>query len=198
MWAALLMLFGVVFAASAETPFQEARRLYFQGTYGNKSAASEADKLFLKLFQESPQDPLLKVYYGSERLLEASHPWAIWKKYKLSKVGIQCMDSAVDSAPDNLEVRFVRAVTTYNLPSFFDRKKQSKADFNFLSSRVAEAVKQGQLDPDIAASALLFYGKICRSEDHPRQAIAAWTTAHSLAPLSKAGKDAVEELTRVQ
>lgn len=194
----LLMLGSIVLAVTAETPFQQARRLYYEGTYGNKSAASQGDKLFSKLFKESPQDPLVKVYYGSERLLEASHTWAIWKKYSLSKQGIQCMDNAVEGAPNDLEVRFVRAITTYNLPSFFERKKQSEADFSYLSSRVPKAAEQGRLEPDIASSALLFYGRICQSQNHPQRAIAAWTSAHSIAPLSKAGKDAAEELAEIQ
>jgi hypothetical protein len=196
--AALLILHIVVLAEAVEKPFEQARRLYYEGTYGNKSASREGDESFSKLFKEFPHDPLVKVYYGSERLLEASHTWAIWKKSSLSKEGIRCLDSAVESSPNNLEVRFVRAVTTYNLPSFFGRKKQSEADFSYLSSRVAEAAKQGALEPDIAASALLFYGRICRSQDHPERAIAAWTSARLIAPLSKAGKDAATELTRMQ
>ncbi len=185
-------------AAQFDTLFQQAKNFYYQGAYGDKSAASKGNKLFSKLYKEAPQDARVKAYYGSERLLEAAHTWAPWKKYSLSKQGIQLLDSAVERSPNNLEVRFVRAVTTYNLPGFFGRKKQSEQDFSYLSSRVVGAARDGKLEPSIAASALLFYGRICKEKSKPEQASVAWKSAENLAPRSKAGRDSASELARLR
>ena len=194
----LLMLSAVGSAAQFETQFQQARSLYYQGSYGDRSAASKGDKLFSKLYKDAPRDARVKAYYGSERLLEAAHTWAPWKKYSLSKEGIQLLDSAVEGAPNDLEVRFVRAVTTYNLPGFFGRRKQSEQDFGYLSTRVAGAAKDGKLESSIAASALLFYGRICRDRAKPDQASVAWKSAENIAPHSKAGRDSASELARLR
>ncbi len=181
-----------------EQQFEQAKNLYYQGTYGSKTAADESEKLFLDLYKKAPDDPRVKAYYGSERLLEAAHTWALWKKYSLSKQGMQLLDTAVAKAPDNLEVRFVRAVTTYNLPGFFGRREQALQDFAYLSTRVADAADKGRLDATIAASALLFYGRICKEQSNTSQASEAWKRAERIAPQSKAGRDSASELQKLR
>lgn len=194
----LLLLSTVAMSAQFETEFQQARSLYYEGTYGDKAAASQGAKLFSKLYRQEPQNARVKAYYGSERLLEASHAWAPWKKYALSKEGIQLLDAAVAAAPNNLEVRFVRAVTTYNLPDFFGKKKESEGDFSYLARRVVNAAQSGNLEPSIAASALLFYGRICKEQSKPNLASEAWRSAQNIAPHSKAGRDSAEELAKLR
>ena len=140
--------------------------------------------------------PQIEVYYGSLRLLEAQHTWAVWKKYSLSKEGIQLMDAAVGAAPGDLEVRFVRAVTTYRLPSFFHRKEQSQEDFDKLAKQAAESAKSGSLDPRLAAASLYYHGNFLNESGQTTAAIAAWKKAIALSPDSRAARESRDALDK--
>ena len=187
-----LLLFAPM-SAQAEQ-IRQAKDLYYQGIYGDKSAGGKADQLFTELHEQLPHDPLVTVYYGSLRLLEAQHTWALWKKNSLSKQGIQLMDSAVNAAPDKLEIRFVRAATDRNLPGFFGRQQQAQSDLNFLVQRAEAAVRQGSFEPHLAAATFSYYGDLCKEQSRLKDAAEAWKTAVRLAPDSHAGRAAANKL----
>ncbi len=184
------------FALAAQSGFNEARRLYYQGVGGDKQAYQEADKLFAVLYQRESKDPRIKVYYGSLRLLEASHIWALWKKNGLSKQGIQLMDAAVEAAPGDLEVRFVRAATTYDLPGFFHRKEQSETDFDFLAERAVAAARAGALEPCLAAASLYYHGEFLQHLGKKDAAITSWKQAIAIAPQSRAANQSRDALNK--
>lgn len=175
----------------------QARQLYYQGLSGDKEAVRQSDQLFTELYHQSPTQPLLQAYYGSLRLLEAGRTWALWKKNALSKEGLTLMDKAVEAAPKDLEIRFLRAATTYHLPSFFGRKQQSESDFAFLAPVAPAAARNGTLDPKLAAAALFYHGQFCAEHDRKEEARQAWRTAVGIAPDSVAGKDASERLRKL-
>ena len=174
--------------------FGHARKLYFEGSDGDKKAYDEADKMFSGLYQYHGNVPQIEVYYGSLRLLEAAHTWAVWKKNSLSKEGLQLMDAAVGAAPGDLEVRFVRAVTTYGLPGFFHRKEQSEQDFNFLAKRAVAAAKSGALESRLAAASLYYHGEFLHGARQNEAAIAEWKQAIALAPQSRAARESREAI----
>ncbi len=194
---AFVLLISAATPSSLPSEFTTARKLYYAGSDGDKKAYDEADKLFDKLHAQDAHAPLIEAYYGSLRLLEASRTWAIWRKNSLSKQGIGEMDSAVQSAPGNLEVRFVRAVTTYRLPSFFGRKEQSKQDFQYLAGRAVTAAHSGQLEPRLAAASLYYHGQFLKENNKLQAAIASWNQAVALAPQSRAAQESREALAKV-
>ncbi|MFL6463949.1 MAG: hypothetical protein ACJ73N_06020 [Bryobacteraceae bacterium] len=173
---------------------RQAKDLYYQGIYGDKVAGEKSDKLFAELHKQLPNDPLVTVYYGSLRLLEAQHTWALWKKNSLSKQGVQLMDSAVSAAPNDLEVRFVRAATDRSLPSFFGRKQQVQSDLNFIVRRAQGAVRGGSFEPRFAAASFSYYGDLCKQQSRLKDATDAWKTAARIAPDSHAGREAANKL----
>lgn len=177
---------------------KQARDLYYQGIYGDKIASERAGQLFTKLHEQSPDDPLINVYYGSERLLEAQHTWALWKKNSLSKEGILLMDDAVKKQPDDLEIRFVRAATERNLPGFFGRKEQAAADFAFITGRASNAVRSGAFEPRLAAASFFYYGEWCREQSRLKDAEHAWKTAVNIAPDSNGGRKSSAELSKIE
>ena len=171
-----------------------AKNFYYQGIYGDKAAGEKSDKLFAELHKQLPNDPLVTVYYGSLRLLEAQRTWALWKKNSLSRQGIQLMDNAVSAAPDNLEVRFVRAATDRSLPSFFGRKQQVQSDLDFIVERAEEAARKGFFEPRLAAASFSYYGDLCKEQSRLKDAAEAWKAAARIAPDSHAGREAVSKL----
>lgn len=169
----------------------KAKRLYYRAVSGDENARKQSAAEFQRLSASRPNDPEVMAYRGSLTLLEAGKTWAVWRKYELSKEGMVLLDSAVEQAPDNLEVRFVRAATTRKLPAFFDRAKQSKEDLTFLARRVAGAAGRGQLDPALAAAALYFYARDVATGEQKTDAL---QEAVKIAPDSQAGMEAARAL----
>jgi len=173
----------------------EAKRLYYDGIGGNKKSIEQSARIFSELSSAEPENAEVKAYRGSLMLLEAGKTWAVWRKYDLSKSGMTLLDDAVRQAPSNLEVRFVRAATTMHLPAFFSRDQQSKDDLSFIAKQASDAVRRGELDPRIAAAALLFYAqRVAKGEDRR----AALEEATHIAPDSPAGKEAEGFLHKMQ
>ncbi len=193
-------LFSFANAANAKLPreWQRARTLYFEGIGGNHAAREDADRLFTEMYREDPNAPMIQVYYGSLRLLEASSTWALWKKNSLCMEGIRLMDQAVSSQPESLEIRFVRAATTYHLPSFFHRKEQAREDFAYLARVAVSAAHDGRLEPRLAAASLYFNGELLNEAGCEEGAIASWKSAISIAPESPAAQGAREKLAEVK
>lgn len=188
-----LFLFFASMDAHTEQ-IRQAKDLYYEGIYGNKAASEKSDQLFTRLHKQLPNDSLVTIYYGSLRLLEAQRTWALWKKNSLSKQGVQLMDSAVSAVPNNLEIRFVRAATDFNLPSFFKRKQQAQSDFDFIVQRAEEAAHQGSFEARLAAASFVYYGDLCKEQSRLKEATNAWKTATRIAPDSHAGRAAADRL----
>lgn len=192
----ILSLFSVAQTLDQLPQFKQARHLYFQGSDGDKKAYGQADEQFSELYRQHRNDPRVQVYYGSLQLVEAAHTWALWKKNALSREGIELMDKAVASAPSDLEVRFIRAATTYDLPGFFHRREQSEQDFAYLADRAETAAKKGTLEPRLAAASLYFHGAFLRDAHKLEAATAAWKDAIAIAPQSRAARESREALNK--
>ena len=184
-------------AVHLQPAVQQARDFYYKGIYGDKTAGEKADDLFSELHKQQPDDPLITVYFGSLRLLEAQHTWAIWRKNSLSKQGIHMMDQAVAECPKSLEIRFIRAATERNLPSFFGRQEQAASDLNYIVQHAPEAVQKGEFEPRLAAATFFFYGDWCRAQSRLQDAKQAWEMAVNIAPSSNGGRKSSAELTKI-
>ncbi len=172
----------------------EAKALYYRGVEGDKAATKESTRILEKLAAEKPADAVITAYLASNRLLESGRTFAIWNKNKLAKEGVLGLDRAVTMAPENLEIRFVRAASTYDLPGFFKRQEQSEADFAWLAPQVAAAAEHGQLEKRLAAAALYYQGLILEKKGNRAAAVELWKTATRLSPGTKAGMGAAAKL----
>jgi hypothetical protein len=149
-----LYLIGVLTTVTCAQDLAEARRLYLQAIDGDRAAAERASTAFAALEKTDLKNPVIQAYSGSLLLLESSRAFAPWKKGKLAKEGLKRMDNAVTAAPKNVEVRFIRAASTRELPGFFKRGGESEADFALLAPNVASAVRAGKLEPRLGSAAL--------------------------------------------
>lgn len=193
--AGLLLLLPI--AARAQNYRQQlaaARAAYFQAVDGGNAAAAKARAEFSALHAARPDDAVISVYLGSLDLLDAAHTWAVWKKHSLSEKGLGEMDNAVDQAPGNLEVRFIRAATTWSLPSFFHRRQQSEADIARIAPRAEAAAHNGTLTPMLASAALDYYGRMLAGRGNHIGAVQAFEAAIRVDSTSPGAKDASKRL----
>ena len=185
----------VIAAAAAEANlYRAARARYYEAIDGRDAAWQEARALFVKLREVSDDDPKVLAYAGSIELKEASRAFAPWKKGKLAKAGLELLDEAVKRAPDDLEVRFVRAASTFPLPKMFGRNQQSEADFAWLAARLSASPASATIEPRLAAAALYRHGLIRERLGDRDGARAAWGAAVRLGSHTGAGADARKRL----
>jgi hypothetical protein len=189
----LLLLAAVAAEPSA---LLTAKKLYFEALEGNGASLDRSVEILSSLAADNEANPKINAYLGSARLLESARTLAVWKKGKLAKEGLAMLDRAVEAAPKDLEVRFLRAATCYRLPGWFGRGAQSEGDFAFIAPRAEAAARTGELDARLAAAAIYFWGEIRERNDDVNGAKEAWSKAVKIAPESRAGLDAARKLAR--
>lgn len=140
---------------------QTARIAYFKVVAGQgRDADIEAHEALSRLEEAYPGDPVAKAYHGSLQLLDAAHSWAIWNLHEQCTEGLNMLDQAVNDAPNDPEVRFLRAATDWHLPAFYHRRAQSESDFAWLAYRAETDARDGSLPPELAAAACSYWGQI--------------------------------------
>ncbi len=184
---------------NAQLKLALAKLLYFQGVADGGEPAQRSEEM-LRALRDGPDaasmnTQVLQVYLGSLTLLRAARTLAVWNKASLADEGLAMMDKAVMANPDNPEVVFIRGVSTFHLPFFFDRSKQSASDFAWLAPRAGKAFEEGTLDAMLATAALYHHG-LCVMESDKNAAIAAWREAATIGPQTPAGKDAIKQLRK--
>lgn len=175
----------------------DARRAYFASLEGERGADDRARQQFSALAVERPHEPVVEAYLGSLDLLESGRTLAVWRKHTLATEGLARLDTAVSHAPDNLEARLVRALTTWHLPFFFHRKEQAEQDLGLIAPRAEQAARQGSLPAPLAAAALDYWGQVLadRAGEQPAsQAREAFAAAVRVDPASPGGADARRRL----
>jgi hypothetical protein len=176
-----------------------ARTAYFKVIVSNDEAADNQAHAALAAFErEYPDDPVGKAYQGSLELLDAAHSWAIWNLHKQAADGLSLIDQAVAQAPDEPEARFIRAATSWHLPSFYHRRAQCEADFAMLAARAEADVRAGRLLPELGAATFNYWGQILIGRDDTAGAKSAFAAAVRIAPQSLAGLDAQRRLARLK
>ena len=175
----------------------EARQAYFADLEGQRGADERARQQFAALAAEHPHEPVVDAYLGSLDLLESARTFAVWRKHTLAQTGLEKLDTAVNQAPEDLEARFVRALTTWHLPFFFHRKEQAEQDLGFIAPRAEQAAQQGRLPAPLAAAALDYWGQVLadqQGKQQAEQARQAFAAAVRVDPASPGGTDARKRL----
>jgi hypothetical protein len=181
------------------TRLNVARTAYFKVVETNDQAADvQAHQALTELERAYPGDPVAKAYHGSLELLDAAHSWAIWNLHKQAADGLSLLDEAVAQAPDESEIRFIRAATSWHLPGFYHRQAQCEADFAMLAGRAEEDARRGKLPPELAAAAYNYWGQILVNRNDASGARLAFAAAVRIAPSSPAGADAERRQRRLR
>jgi len=173
----------------------EAKDLFYYAVGGDHQALPEAQKILEELGGGDSPDAEVVAYTGAADLLQANRTDSAWDKMRLAREGIDLQDKAVRAAPDNLEVRFLRGVTDYQLPEFLGRHNVGVEDLATVAHVAEDAARAGRLDKRAAAAALVYHGKALEAKYKIPEAIAAWNAAVRISPDSPGGIDAAKHLS---
>ena len=179
---------------SAAATLADAKEGFYGAVAGQKDQLKRSIGLLEQLGGASSTDPEVVAYTGACRLLEASQASWFWDKALLAREGLALLDRAVAEAPGDLEVRFLRGVTGYQLPGFVGRSRLAADDLAYVAARAPAAARAGTLDRRAAAAALYYYGLEREREGDPRDAFSAWHEATNIDVTSPGGRDAANRL----
>ncbi|HEY8668011.1 MAG TPA: hypothetical protein VIL86_15270, partial [Tepidisphaeraceae bacterium] len=172
----------------------EAKDLFYRSVAGDRDALPEGQKILQELGGGESPDPQVVAYTAAAELLEANRASMPWDKVRLAREGLALQDKAVASAPDNLEVRFLRGVTDFQMPEYLGRHDMGVADLAAVAEVAEQASRTGRLDKRAAAASLVYHGKALEQQFRIPEAIAAWQAAIRISPDSPGGIDAVKHL----
>ena len=164
---------------------------------GDAAAGDRAQAMLEELRGEQPKNAMVLVYLGSSTLMQSVRTLLVWRKGTLARDGLALMDEACELNPSHPEVRFIRGVTCYKLPSFFGRGRLAETDLAFVAAHAPEAVRIHQIPPGIGSAGLYFHGRIRMAHDDPAGAGAAWRKAVEIGPKTKAGVDSAKALAEL-
>ncbi len=177
------------------SPFENAKNLHFQGVQGNAEAHEKAFTQLQALHAQQPGNAKVKAYLGSNRLIAARDHWWPPTKGELATQGTVLLDAAVEAAPDDLEVRFLRGTSTVNLPKQGGRYDIAVTDLQYVADRAVDAVEHDMLEVRFAVAACLQYADVLESRGEADAARRYRQAAHALqqeaspttTPLASAG-----------
>ena len=106
----------------------QARQLFYQSV-NDRQSIKPAIILFNEIFKNKEMEGLALTYIGALTALKGKFAFFPIQKYRHVIKGLDLMDQGVMKNPDNIEARFVRGMTCYYLPFFFNRKETAIHDF---------------------------------------------------------------------
>jgi len=177
-----------------EQRLSRAKDLFYRAVAGDDEALEQSQALLDELGGASSSNAQVVAYRGAVDLLAASRAFLLWDKASLAHQGLVLQDRAVAMARQDLEVRFLRGITNYQLPFLLGRRQLAIDDLAAVARDAEQAAREGRLDKRAAATDLDTYGNELDREGRIADAIAAWQAATRVGAGIPAGADAVKHL----
>jgi tetratricopeptide (TPR) repeat protein len=174
--------------------FQLGDLCYHEGAANNPKAVLLAEDYFRRLLAIDANDAMARVRYGSVLTMKARD--ALWPLTQLSyvKAGNREMDTAVNLAPKDEQVRFARAVNNFHMPEIMGREEIVQADLAWLWQQVQLA--DTTLDVGQKQTIALYYGQTLQKKNKINEAIQIWQAGLALAPKSEDAAALKEQLKK--
>ena len=163
---------------------------------GNKDATRRLVAWLEELTSEQPDNGILLVYLGSAYTLASRDAFIGPGKLRYLMAGRDCMDRAVAMRPDDANVRFIRAINNYHLPTLFNRRSIARDDFRKLVDQIE---KDPQVVDSLTSLAIYYYAGLCFAQlEEENNARASWQKGLDLkinGPLTAKISDELSRLT---
>lgn len=100
-----------------------------------KVKTSEQIDTLLVLLQKD-NSPIANAYKGAYTMMKAKYVSSPLKKYAFFNEGKALLEKAVAKAPDNIEIRCLRALIQVNLPKFLNYYEEITSDVDFVLTNI--------------------------------------------------------------
>lgn len=156
----------------APPDLQRVRELYFAAVQSSDALAVAEREVRRRIDSPSTlteeRAAILTAYSGALRTLRAKH--GRWPPARLRDLqhGLSTMDDVIARFPDLAEIRYLRLMSCYYLPSLFGRSESVREDFSALARLLPSA--KGELSPELYAAVARFVlenGKLTAAQRAP-------------------------------
>ena len=145
--AFLLSLFSTG-ATDVDSTLDRLRLLYMQASENEEVATTLYELLKDK---NGEALPIIQGYAGASETVQASFQRGALNKFEYFVNGKRKLESAIERAPENIELRYLRLTVQYNCPSFLGYRKEIKPDKAMLVKALLNGTqKSGTLHRNIA------------------------------------------------
>ena len=174
--------------------FQLGDLCHDEGGKNDQRAVILAEGYFTRLLNIEPNHAMARVMYGSVLTMKARD--ALWPITQLNyvKAGNRQMDTAVQLAPNDAQVRFARAVNNVHMPDVMDRQGIVQADLAWLWQQAqlpGTTLKVGQKQ-----TIALYYGQTLLKKNKLDEALPVWRAGLALAPRSQEAAPLTQQLNK--
>ena len=109
---------------------------------------------------------------------------AFWPNVRLryAKEGVRIMDSAIKLAPENPEVRFVRAENNFHMPKFMEREEVVRSDFAWLWQQVQK--RPAEIPTRLKQEIAYYQGHVLKRQKRDKEANEVWQAGLGFDPQS--------------
>lgn len=112
-----------------------ARKLFYQSVE-QADSIEKAIRLFKEIQTKKADEGIALTYIGALTALKGKFAFLPVTKYRRVLQGLALMDRGVKTSPDDIEARFIRGMTCFYLPFFFNRKQTAREDFRHIVRRL--------------------------------------------------------------
>jgi hypothetical protein len=179
-------------AGTQDDALNVARPLFYRAVEGDGDALRQCERSLVA--GDGEVNAKVLAYRGGCEMLRAARAPLPWDKGRHARAGLTLLDRAVREAPDDVEIRFVRGMTSYHLPRFFGRSKLAAADLAAAASDAEASADDGRMDRRLAAAALFHHGVLLQRTGKPDGARNAWRRSARVGPDTPAGAAAARKL----
>ncbi|HQV99351.1 MAG TPA: hypothetical protein PLI47_13225 [Bacteroidia bacterium] len=130
------LIFLVLFTQALATYSQELSRLEMRNKFQGCTSKENTETLYLQLSAQKNVDQIHSGYYGAVVALRAKYNSNPIKKYNYCKEGLILLSSAIDKAPHDIELRYLRLIIQTNIPSFLGMNTNVEEDKNTILGRI--------------------------------------------------------------
>lgn len=162
------------------------------GVEGDKKAVEKGKEIFEKVLSIDPSNAFATGYYGSILSLKARDAKMPWTKIKYAKRGFKQLDKSIQMNPEDLDVRLIRAMNSYQVPKIMKRMSVAIEDFNF----IIEHKTFESWTADHKAFVYLHFGKALEKDNQDKKSKELFELAIKEAPSSKSAKEAKKALKK--
>lgn len=170
-WLAVAAACAPAYSATPKENEQVAQ-LYERGLAGDSQAVMDCIATLEAILKSEPKNQLARVYLGSAYTMRSRDLGFGPGKLRTLNKGIALMDEARAGAPDDAQVRLVRALTDQSLPFFVGRRKTAQDEFCALAEMVEHDPKR--LAPADRQRLLLNAGRVAQERGDVQTATRFW------------------------
>lgn len=148
-----------------------------------EGASAEAVAYLKRASELEPENAELLAYLGSAYAMAGRDSSFVVNKVLNVNKGLAFLDKAVSKSPKDLDIRFIRASVSYELPAMFARKATAESDYLVFVNQVQSG--EAQVDSKRLAEAYFKLGQLAREGKQPSKAAEFYAQAQRVHPQSE-------------